>query len=91
MCSKKVTSVLTQLRAVSKIIQDSIDTIDTVLTANHMEFPSPETQFTIESEASRMLPDVANACMLIVSAASQLTYWVRPPGLTVVATALQVR
>ena len=81
---------LTELKALSKIIQDSVEAIESSVKSKSLEFPSPHTPLTMESEAARMLPDVDKACSLIISAASQLIYSVRSPMLSIVAVATQV-
>ena len=83
-------NALSELKALSKIIQDSINSIEATLTANDLEFPSPYTPFTPESDAARAQPEVAQASALIISAAYQLINSVRSPTLTIIAVATQV-
>ncbi|KIP10249.1 hypothetical protein PHLGIDRAFT_85462 [Phlebiopsis gigantea 11061_1 CR5-6] len=83
------TNALSELRALSKIIQESIDSIEAAVTAESVEFPSAYTPLTMESEAARMLPEVEKACALIVSATSQLAFAVRSPLQSIVTVALQ--
>ena len=89
-CSTDGGNTLSELKALSKIIQDSVNSIETALASNNLEFPSPYTPFTLESEAARQQPDVARASALIVSASYQLINFVRSPTLTVVTAAFQV-
>ena len=82
---------LAELKNLANIIQSSIQQIEVVTTANSFDFPSPESTFSIESEASRMHPAIQSAGLLITSAAAQLMTLVRPAPLTLLDTALQVR
>ncbi|GJE87393.1 S-adenosyl-L-methionine-dependent methyltransferase [Phanerochaete sordida] len=84
-------SSLAELRALSRIIQESIDAIDACLTTNGQEFPSPDTTLTMESEAARMASDVDRQCSLIVSAAYQLICSVRSPMASLVSVATQYK
>ena len=81
---------LQELRALSKLIQDAIDTIEVTVKASDLEFPSPHTPFTIESEKARTLPDVQQASSLIVAAAMQLIQSVRSPTLSILTIGMQV-
>ncbi|EKM58628.1 uncharacterized protein PHACADRAFT_253095 [Phanerochaete carnosa HHB-10118-sp] len=75
---------LSELKALSKIIQDSISSIEASLASKNTEFPSPYTSISVESEAARMQPEVDRACALIISAAYQLINSVRSPRLTLI-------
>lgn len=81
---------LKELRALSRIIQESIDNIESAISSKHLEFPSPYTPLTMESEGVRMLPEVDKECSLIVSAATQLVYATRSPMQSIVALATGV-
>ena len=81
---------LAELRSLSKIIHDSINTIEAEMTSNNMIFPSPHLPLTTESEMPRTLLKVERACSLIISAAEQLICSVRSPAQTVISAALQV-
>ncbi|EKM53055.1 uncharacterized protein PHACADRAFT_210782 [Phanerochaete carnosa HHB-10118-sp] len=83
------TNTLSELKALSKIIQDSIDSIEASLASKNMEFPSPHTPISLESEAARMQPGVDRACALIISAAYQLITSVRSPILSITAVSTQ--
>ena len=61
------------------------------MAGKNLEFPSPHTPMTLESEGPRMLPEVDRSCALIVSAAMQLIFAVRSPMQSVLAVAMQVR
>ena len=87
----KSMDAIIELKALSKVIHDSIQAIETIISSNNTNFPSPYTSFTMESEAPRMLPGVDQACALIISAAGQLISSVRSPMHSVTDTALQVR
>ena len=81
---------LAELKALSNIIQSSIQQIEEVVTANSFTFPSPDSTFSLESEAPHMHPDIQSAGLLIVSAAAQLMTIVRPAPLTVLDITMQV-
>lgn len=61
------------------------------MSAKNLEFPSPHTPLTLESEGPRMLPNVEEACSHIVAAAAQLTFAVRSPMMSVLVAGMQVR
>ena len=82
---------LVELKSLANIIQSSVEQIEAVVTANSFNFPSPESTFSLESEAPRMHPAIQSAGLLITSAAAQLTTLVRPAPLTLLDTTLQVR
>ena len=82
---------LVELKTLANIIQSSVEQIEAVITANSFNFPSPESTFSLESEAPRMHPAIQSAGRLITSAAAQLTMLVRPAPLTLLDTTLQVR
>jgi hypothetical protein len=88
--SKNYLSGLAELKALTKIIQDSVDSIEAATTRNSVEYPSSATPFSIESEAALTIPEVEKACTLIVSAANQLVYTARSPMQSVIAAAMQV-
>ncbi|EPQ59057.1 S-adenosyl-L-methionine-dependent methyltransferase [Gloeophyllum trabeum ATCC 11539] len=80
---------LSELRALSDLIKNSIETVETVCKRNGQPYPSSHAPFTMASEAIRIDPEISQAGTTIVAAASQLIVAVRPPPLTLVATALQ--
>lgn len=82
---------LAELKALVHIIQSSITAIESTLLSKETTFPSPKTPFTVESEGVRQLPEVKQACSLIVSAATQLVSAVRSPGDTIMSLTLSVR
>jgi hypothetical protein len=88
--SKHYLSGLAELKALSKIVQDSVESIEAATAENNVDFPSSFTPFTLESEAACKIPEVEKACSLIVSAANQLVFTARSPMHSVVATAMQV-
>jgi hypothetical protein len=81
---------LAELKALSNIIQSSIEQIEAVVTANSFTFPSPDLTFSIESEAPRMHPAIQSAGLLITSAAAQLITLVRPAPRTILDSTNQV-
>lgn len=79
-----------ELEALSDIIQSSVEQIKAVVTTNSFTFPSPESQFNLDSEAPRMHPVIQSAGSLITSAAAQLMTLVRPAPLTLLDFMVQV-
>lgn len=80
-----------QLKALSKIIQEAIDSIESTVLSKHLKFPSPYTPVSLESEKVRALPEVEKACSLAISAATQLVFSLRSPMASVVTTGIQVK
>ncbi|KAI0314195.1 S-adenosyl-L-methionine-dependent methyltransferase [Amylostereum chailletii] len=80
---------LSELRALVAIIQNSVDAIEKAVEAGSLEFPSLSTPFTIQSEAARNLPEVAQAVSLLVAAATQLVAASRAPEQSMTIVALQ--
>lgn len=83
-------NVLADLKALSNIIQSSIEQIETAVTANSLTLPSPDSAFTLESEGPCMHPAVLAAGSLISSAAGQLLAVARPAPLVIMDTMMQV-
>ena len=81
---------LAELKALGNIIQSSIDQIEEVATANSFTLPSPNSIFSLESEAPRMHPAVQSAAFLIESAAAQLLTLVKPTPATLLDISAQV-
>ena len=81
---------LQEIKALSLLIAQSVDSIEKVLLSRGQQFPSPHEPFTKESEASRMAPDVLPSCGIITAAAAQLIAAVRPPAASAMFTAAQV-
>jgi len=82
---------LAELKALANIIQSSVEQIEDVVTANSLNFPSPDSPFDPESEAPRMHPAIRSAGSLITSAAAQLITLVRPAPLTLLDLMMQVK
>jgi hypothetical protein len=82
---------LAELKALSTIIQSSIEQIEGVVSANSFTFPSPDSMFSPESEAPRLHPAIQSAGALITSAAAQLITIVRPAPLTLFDITMQVK
>lgn len=80
---------LDELKALSKIIQDAVSSIESVLESKNMTFPSPYTRICPKSEAPRMLPEVNKACALAIAAAYQLINDLRHPTGTIATVAMQ--
>ncbi|KAF8489526.1 S-adenosyl-L-methionine-dependent methyltransferase [Russula emetica] len=80
---------LAELKALANIIQSSVEQIEAAVTANSFTFPSPDSTFSLETEAPRMHPAILSAGSLITSAATQLITLVRPAPLTLFDTTLQ--
>jgi hypothetical protein len=81
---------LAELKALVNIIQSSIEQIEADLSTNNLSFPSPDSTFSLESEAPRMHPDIQSAGSLIASASAQLISLARPSQITLLETSLQV-
>lgn len=79
-----------ELRALSNLIQSSVEKIEAALASRSQTFPSMDDPFTLESEAVRMSPDVLGPGSIIIAAAAQLISCVRVPALTVLTTCGQV-
>lgn len=79
-----------ELRSLSSIIQSSLDSIESVLHSRRLDFPSLHTPVSAESEAVRMLPEIASACSLIISAADQLIHATRAPTLSLTTHSMAV-
>ncbi|KZV76743.1 O-methyltransferase [Peniophora sp. CONT] len=77
-----VSESLSDIKALAAIIQESIGRIEESLLAKDLPFPSPDTQFTPESETARMVPEVLQSINVLVSAAFQLINATRPPAFT---------
>jgi hypothetical protein len=82
---------LAELKALANIIQSSVEQIEGVVSANSFTLPSPDSKFSLESEAPLMHPTIQSAGALITSAAAQLTTLVRPAPLTLVDITMQVK
>ena len=82
---------LAELKALSAIVQSSIEQIEGVVSANSFTFPSPDSTFSPESEAPRLHPAIQSAGALITSAAAQLITIVRPAPLTLFDITMQVK
>ncbi|KZV60684.1 S-adenosyl-L-methionine-dependent methyltransferase [Peniophora sp. CONT] len=81
-------SGLEELFNLSQIISDSVKKIGAELSGAGLDFPSLHGQFTPQSEAARLLPEVRDATIIIAAAAAQLTATVYPPPMTVLKTAM---
>ncbi|KAF8498100.1 S-adenosyl-L-methionine-dependent methyltransferase [Russula emetica] len=77
------------MKALANIIQSSIEQIEADLSTNTLTFPSPDSTFSLESEAPRMHPDIQSAGSLITSAAAQLISLARPVQITLLEISLQ--
>ena len=81
---------LAELKALANIIQSSIEQIEADLSTNTLTLPSPDSTFSLESEAPCMHPDIQSAGSLITSAAAQLISLARPAQITLLDISLQV-
>jgi hypothetical protein len=81
---------LAELKALANIIQSSIGQIEATVTTNSFTYPSPDSTFSLETEAPRMHPAILSAGSLITSAAAQLITLVRPAPLTLFDIMMQV-
>ncbi|KAI0264077.1 S-adenosyl-L-methionine-dependent methyltransferase [Russula aff. rugulosa BPL654] len=80
---------LAELKALGNIIQSSIEQIEAVVSANSFIFPSPDSTFSLESDAPHKHPAIQSATSLITSAAAQLIARVRPAPLSVLDLSTQ--
>jgi hypothetical protein len=81
---------LAALKALGNIIQSSIEQIEATVTTNSFAYPSPDSTFSLETEAPRMHPAILSAGSLITSAAAKLITLVRPAPLTLFDIMMQV-
>ena len=81
---------LTEIEALSNVIQSAIAAIKASTAAKGAGFPSSSTPIAAESEAIRNLPEIEQACSHIISAANQLIFAVRSPYQSVIAVSMQV-
>jgi hypothetical protein len=82
---------LAELKTLANIIQSSVEQIEAVVTSHSLHLPSPESPFSLESEAPRMHPSIQSAGLLITSAAAQLMTLVRPAPVALLDIMNQVR
>ncbi len=80
-----------ELRALSQLINASIDEIEHAMVSRGQSFPLLNESYSLESEIPRMEPDMVAAGAVITSAAAQLIAAVRIPAVSALVTALQVR
>jgi hypothetical protein len=85
------TATIDTLRALSAIISNGINTIDTTCTDLKLQFPSPDDPFTPSSHAPHLDPKIIEASSAVISATTQIAAIVRPAPVTVFQSALQVR
>lgn len=81
---------LHELKALSRLITRSIESIESTLGSRGEAFPRADEPFAMQTEACRMAPDILQACGVVSSAAAQLIACVRPAGLSLLVTAQQV-
>ena len=79
-----------QLKALAKLVNDSVAEIEKSCIARNVIFPSLSEPFTPESEAARADHAVIEAAGIITAAASQLIALVRPAPLTLFMRSIQV-
>ncbi|THG99674.1 hypothetical protein EW026_g2708 [Hermanssonia centrifuga] len=78
-----------ELRALSQLINASIDEIEHAMVSRGQSFPLLNESYSLESEIPRMEPDMVAAGTVITSAAAQLIAAVRIPAVSALVTALQ--
>ncbi|KAF8498111.1 S-adenosyl-L-methionine-dependent methyltransferase [Russula emetica] len=83
------TGCLGRIESPANIIQSSVEQIEATVTTNSFTYPSPDSIFSLETEAPRMHPAILSAGSLITSAAAQLITLVRPAPLTLVDVTMQ--
>ena len=89
--SGDVQESLSDLKALSKIINDSIAQIEKAAIEKKLKFPSIDTPYSEESEEIRKDAVVVEATFNIVSAANQLLAIARPAPHSVIVNSLLVR
>lgn len=80
-----------ELKALAKLINDSVEQIEGSCKARNVIFPSLSEKFTPESEAARADSVMLQATGNITAAASQLISLARPAPLTILTKSIQVR
>ena len=80
-----------ELRALCDLIKSSVDSIAAALASRSQTYPSANEPFSLQSEASRMSPDILEPGRIIVSAAAQLIATVRLPVMTLAVNTTGVR
>lgn len=80
-----------ELKALAKLIYDSVETIEKSCNDRNVTFPSLHEKYTPESEAARADPVVIEAAGNITAAASQLIAIARPAPVTLSTKSIQVR
>jgi hypothetical protein len=85
-----MSSTISDLRKLSSIINSAIDRIEGVCNAKGVDFPSLDTPFSRESEATRTIPEIYDATNLITSAASQLAAMARSPAMMMIDVSFKV-
>ena len=79
-----------ELKALVKLVSDSVDRIEKSCKARNVAFPSLAGTYSPESEAARLDPAVLQAAADISAATAQLSALVRPPPLTLITISRQV-
>jgi hypothetical protein len=81
---------LAELKALSALIQTSIENIEAAVSKNKVEFPSLSTPLTLASESVRNIPEIAESISTLVPAALQIVSVARSPMVSMLAGAVQV-
>ncbi|KIY49128.1 O-methyltransferase [Fistulina hepatica ATCC 64428] len=76
------------LKALARLILESVDTIDSSCTESGLLFPRLDQPFSPSSEAARNLPGVGDAINVVVAAAAQLIAETRNPVASLASMAL---
>lgn len=79
-----------ELKALVKLVSDSVERIEKSCQARNVSFPSLNEVYSLQSEAARLDPNVLKAAADISAATAQLSALVRPPPLTLITTSRQV-
>lgn len=82
-------SCIPLLRQLSALISSSIDSIEKRCTEGGLHFPGLD-ECTMESEATKHVPQITQAISTIVAAATQICATVQPAQTSIVAACLQV-
>ena len=73
-----------ELKALVKLVSDSVDQIEKSCKSRNVTFPSLSGPYSLQSEAARLDPTVLQAAADISAATAQLSALVRPPPLTLI-------
>lgn len=88
--SNSSANVFEELRALLRIVTQSLDNIEKFCATTGSHFPSNDEPFTLMSEAERLSPTIVQESFTLVGAASQLISIVRPSNANALVAILSV-